>query len=334
LTRLSLDRMVDTLKAAAETSRMRILSLLSRGDLTVSDLTDILGQSQPRVSRHLKLLLEAGLIGRYQEGSWAYFRLSDDENAREFVAELIGRIDAHDGAIGRDLERLASVKRRHQEKASSYFDANAAGWDQLRALHAPDAAVEAALTQAIGNQPFQAMLDLGTGTGRMLELFAPLYRRGVGVDMSREMLAVARANLERADVANAQVRQGDLLALPFERDSFDLVTIHQVLHYLHEPALAIREAARVLRHAGRLAIVDFAPHALEFLRDDHAHLRLGFSDRQIVDWMQDAGLEHVETRTFAPAAGQPAGLTVKLWLGRDRRLLIAEPSRTSVTETA
>jgi ubiquinone/menaquinone biosynthesis C-methylase UbiE/DNA-binding transcriptional ArsR family regulator len=334
LTRLSLDRMVDTLKAAAETSRLRILALLSRGDLTVSDLTDILGQSQPRVSRHLKLLLEAGLIGRYQEGSWAYFRLSDDENAREFVAGLVARVDWQDGAIGRDLERLASVKRRLQNKASSYFDANAASWDQLRALHAPDDAVEAALMDAIGDRPFQTMLDLGTGTGRMLELFAPLYRRGVGIDMSREMLAVARANLDRAGVANAQVRQGDLLALPFERDSFDLVTIHQVLHYLHEPALAIREAARVLRHAGRLAIVDFAPHSLEFLRDEQAHLRLGFSDRQIVDWMQDAGLEHVETRSFAPAPDKKDGLTVKMWLGRDRRLLIADPTTNRVSETA
>jgi len=333
VTKLSLDRMVDTLKAAAETSRLRILALLSRGDLTVSDLTDIMGQSQPRVSRHLKLLLEAGLIGRYQEGSWAYFRLSDDESARDFVGGLIARIDEQDGAIGRDLERLTSVKRRHQEKASSYFDANAESWDQLRALHAPDTAVEAALREAIGNQPFQAMLDLGTGTGRMLELFAPLYRRGVGIDLSREMLAVARANLDRAGIATAQVRQGDLLALPFERDSFDLVTVHQVLHYLHEPALAIREAARVLRHAGRLAIVDFAPHSLEFLRDEYAHLRLGFADRQIVEWMQEAGLEHVETRTFAPDTGKAAGLTVKMWLCRDRRLLIAEPSRTSVSET-
>jgi ubiquinone/menaquinone biosynthesis C-methylase UbiE len=308
-------------------------SLLSRGDLTVSDLTDIFGQSQPRVSRHLKLLLEAGLIGRYQEGSWAYFRLSDDENARDFVNGLVARVDVLDGATGRDLERLASVKRRHQEKASSYFDANAASWDQLRALHAPDTAVEAALKDAIGERPFQTMLDLGTGTGRMLELFSPLYRRGVGIDLSREMLAVARANLDRAGIANAQVRQGDLLALPFERDSFDLVTIHQVLHYLHEPAQAIREAARVLRHAGRLIIVDFAPHALEFLRDEQAHLRLGFSDRQIVEWMHEAGLEHVETRSFAPDAGKASGLTVKMWLAQDRRLLIAEPSRTNLTET-
>jgi ArsR family transcriptional regulator len=169
------------------------------------------------------------------------------------------------------------------------------------------------------------MLDLGTGTGRLLELFAPLYRRGVGLDMSREMLAVARANLDEAGVANAQVRLGDIYAPPVERDAFDLVTIHQVLHYLDDPALAIREAARLLRPSGRLLIVDFAPHTLETLRDEHAHQRLGFSDRQIAEWLNEAGVDLEETRDFAPAAAE-GGLTIKLWMGRDRRLLVAEPA--------
>jgi ubiquinone/menaquinone biosynthesis C-methylase UbiE len=325
--RLNLNRMVDTLKAAAETSRLRILVLLSRGDLTVSDLTVILNQSQPRVSRHLKLLLEAGLIGRYQEGSWAFFRLSDVEAAREFALGLVSRVETSDPLIERDLERLTSVKRKNRERAAEYFSANAAQWDQLRALHVPDDAVEAALQTFVGKQPFQAMLDLGTGTGRLLEIFAPLYRRGVGMDMSREMLAVARANLDRAGVAHAQVRQGDIYAPPFERDSFDLVTIHQVLHYLDDPALAIREAARLLRPSGRLVIVDFASHGLEFLREDHAHMRLGFSDRQIADWLAESGLDLEASEEFEPRGGGEDRLTVKLWLARDRRLLIAEPAR-------
>jgi ubiquinone/menaquinone biosynthesis C-methylase UbiE len=332
--KLNLNRMVDTLKAAAETSRLRILVLLSRGDLTVSDLTVILNQSQPRVSRHLKLLLEAGLIGRYQEGSWAFFRLSDVEAAREFALGLVSRVETTDPLIERDLERLASVKRKNRERAAEYFSANAAQWDQLRALHVPDDAVEAALQAFVGKQPFQAMLDLGTGTGRLLEIFAPLYRRGVGIDMSREMLSVARANLDKAGVAHAQVRQGDIYALPVDRDAFDLVTIHQVLHYLDNPGVAIAEAARTLRPSGRLVIVDFAAHDLEFLREEQAHVRLGFSDRQIADWLKEAGLEQVETVAFKPAGQQ--GLTVKLWAGRDRRILLAQPGaeRRHVTETA
>src|SRR3954447_24218087 len=311
---VSLDTMVDTLKAAAESSRLRILALLSRGDLTVSDLTEILSQSQPRVSRHLKLLLEAGLIGRYQEGSWAFFRLSDTDSARDFVMGLVSGIRGADPQVERDLERLASVKRKRQDRAAEYFSENAASWDHIRSLHVPDRAVEAALLKLVGKRPFQSMLDLGTGTGRLLEIFSPLYRRGVGIDMSREMLTVARANLDKAGIANAQVRQGDIFAPPVERDAFDLVTIHQVLHYLDDPARAIREAARLLRPSGRLVIVDFAPHSLEFLRADHAHVRLGFSDRQISEWFAEAGLDLEDAQEFEPRGGNEARLTVKLWL--------------------
>lgn len=331
---VTLDAMVDTLKAAAESSRLRILALLSRGDLTVSDLTDILNQSQPRVSRHLKLLLEAGLIGRYQEGSWAFFRLADSEAPREFVAGVVSRLADSDPQIERDLERLAGVKRRRQERAAQYFSTNAASWDEIRSLHAPDGAVETAIRKLVGKKPFQSMLDLGTGTGRLLEILSPLYRRGVGIDMSREMLAVARANLDRAGVHNAQVRQGDIYAPPVERDAFDLVTIHQVLHYLDDPQAAIREAARTLRPSGRLIIVDFAAHALEFLRAEHAHVRLGFTDRQIAEWFADAGLDLEETLEFEPRGSAAQGLTVKLWLGRDRRLLIAEQPSDFARETA
>lgn len=317
----SLAMMVDTMKASAESSRLRILLLLARGDLTVTDLTDILGQSQPRVSRHLKLLMEAQLVERYQEGSWAFFRLADLDASRDFINGVIGRIDLADPVVERDLERLAGVKRRRAERAADYFRANAASWDEIRSLHVPDRAVEEALTELVGERPFQSMLDLGTGTGRLLELFAPLYRRGVGIDLSREMLTVARTNLDKAGISHAQVRQGDLFAPPVERDSFDLITMHQVLHYLDEPGLAIREAARLLRPSGRLVIVDFAPHALEFLREEHAHVRLGFSDQQIGGWLTEAGLDYEATRSFAPADGE--GLTVKLWLARDRRVLIA-----------
>ncbi len=332
--RIRLDVMVDILKAAAEPSRLRILVLLSYADLTVSDLTEILNQSQPRVSRHLKLLLEADLIARYQEGSWAFFRLSDAEAAREFIDGVVGRVDRADPVAGRDLERLEAIKRRRQERAAEYFRKNAASWDQIRSLHVADTAVEAGLRALVGEKSFQSMVDLGTGTGRLLELFSPLYRRGVGVDLSREMLAVARANLERAGVAHAQVRQGDIYAPPVERDAHDLVTIHQVLHYLEDPAAAIREAARLLRPGGRLVIVDFAPHNLDFLRDEHAHLRLGFADRQIAEWLSEAELDLEATRSFAPENGGEGGLTVKVWLAQDRRIAMASEQISAHKELA
>lgn len=329
---LNLDLMVDTLKAAAEPSRLRILALLSRGDLTVSDLTSILGQSQPRVSRHLKLLFEASLINRYQEGSWAYFRLAESLIVGDIARSLLDRLDCSDPLLERDLERLSSVKLQRRERAAAYFSANASSWDAIRSLHVPDGAVEEALTKIVGTRPFQAMLDVGTGTGRLLELFGPLYVRGVGIDINRDMLTIARSNLEKSGVANAQVRQGDVYSLPVDKESFDLVTVHQVLHFLDNPAEAIREAARALRPSGRMLIVDFAPHELEFLRDRHAHLRLGFNDGQIKDWLTEAGLTLEESMELQPKDKDK--LTVKLWLARDPRLLIADPVSTSrITES-
>jgi ArsR family transcriptional regulator len=323
---LTLDTLVDALKAVAEPSRLRILNLLKRGDLTVTDITSVLGQSQPRVSRHLKLLHEAGLISRYQEGSWAYFRTEDATKTGHLGAALAARLNDGDTILARDLERLLQVKLARQEKAKDYFAASAAEWDHIRSLHAPDTTVEALLLKIIGNGKFPAMLDLGTGTGRLLELFAPNYRRGIGIDMSRDMLAVARANLEKAGIAHAQVRQGDILNLPVERDHFDLVTVHQVLHFLDEPLAALREARRALCAGGRLVIVDFASHGIEALREQHAHVRLGFSDVQMKGWLKDCGLSKFDVHEIGPeGAGQ---LTVKIWTASDPRVLVSAAAAT------
>ncbi|MCD2181747.1 metalloregulator ArsR/SmtB family transcription factor [Rhizobium sp. TRM96647] len=324
---MGLDDIVEVLKTAGESTRLRLLALLSRGDLTVTDLTDILGQSQPRISRHLKLLAEAALIERYQEGAWAYFRLAHDGAAVALARLLLERTDAADPVFKRDAERLDVLKRARAEKAQAYFSRNAAEWDELRRLHVSEAEVEAALLELIGEEPVEAFLDLGTGTGRILQLFEGLYRRGVGVDASRDMLAVARANLDRAGITKASIRHGDIFNLPLERDEFDVVTIHQVLHFLDEPSSAIAEAARMLKPAGRLVIIDLAPHGLEHLRDEHAHLRLGFSHQQMQEWLEQAGLSPEQAIDLRPAGAGPDALTVTIWLARDQRVAAdhAEP---------
>lgn len=325
---LNVERMSELFKAIGEPTRLRILVLLGRGDLTVSDLTQVLNQSQPRVSRHLKLLTEAGVVSRYQEGSWAWFRLADLGVERTLTEAALQHIDMDVHAIHRDIERLESVRRDRQSKAANYFAQNAADWDALRSLHAPDEAIEAAMLQSISGRRIDAMLDLGTGTGRLLELFAPVYQSAVGIDMSREMLAVARAKLESAKITKASIRQGDVSAPPVERGRFDLVTIHQVLHYSDEPQVVLNEAARALRAGGTLLLVDFASHDLEFLRDKHAHQRLGFSDEQIISWFKDAGLSFERVEQFSsvtPSAGSE--LTVKLWVARDPRILMAGNDR-------
>lgn len=323
---LHIDAMAELLKAVGEPTRLRILALLSRGDLTVTDMTAVLGQSQPRVSRHLKLLGEAGLVTRYQEGSWAWFRLAEAGVARTLADVVVDRLDLSRNGLNRDMERLSSLRQERQARAAEYFARNAASWDALRGLHVPDEAVEDAMLAAIGTRRVDAMLDLGTGTGRMLELFAPLYRSGLGIDLSREMLSVARAKLEAAGITHAAIRQGDVSAPPVESGRYDLVTVHQVLHYLDEPQMVIAEAARALRPEGTLLIVDFAPHGLEHLRDSHAHARLGFSDEQIGQWCAEAGLRMAAVESFGAHARQGApGLTVKLWVARDPRVLMAAP---------
>jgi len=322
---LSFQALTDTLKAAGEATRLRILALLSETELTVSDLTEILRQSQPRLSRHLRLLAEAGLVERFREGSWAFFRLGERGSAPAIAHNLIARLDPADPVIARDRERLAAVRSARAAAAQNYFRRHAAEWDRIRELHVADAAVEQEVHAALSDKPIRSLLDLGTGTGRMLELFAPEIERGIGLDLSRDMLALARARLDRSGLKNCSVRHGDIYDLALLRDEFDAVIIHQVLHFLDDGARAIREAARVLGPGGRLLVVDFAPHDLEFLREQHAHRRLGFASETVKQWLEAAGLEPLRQRTLPP--GPEGKIAVSLWLARDPRILLAAPAR-------
>jgi len=310
---------VALLRAAGEPTRLRLLLLLAETDLTVSGLTEILGQSQPRISRHLKLLTEAGLLERYQEGAWAYYRLTDQGLGNRLVQAFKTVIVSNDLDVARDRERLGDLREKRSLEAASYFSRNASEWDRIRSLHVDEANVESAMLDMVGNdEPVEAMLDLGTGTGRILELFSDRYGRAVGVDASRDMLSLARTRLDEAALPRVQTRQGDLLTLSVPEASFDLVTIHQVLHFLDEPALAIREAAKAMKPSGRLLIVDFAPHQLEFLRQEHAHRRMGFSKEQMAEWFMTAQLELEAVRDLpSKQNGQTEDtLTVSLWLAR------------------
>jgi ArsR family transcriptional regulator len=305
------------LRAAGEATRLRILALLSAGELNVKDLTQILGQSQPRISRHLKLMAEAGLIKRFREGSWVFFRLADSGAEGVLARAIVASLDPADLTLARDRARASAVEQARAEAAQAYFKAHASEWDQIRALHVAEKEVEAAMDAALGPGPFMLLVDLGTGTGRTLELFAPRADRALGFDLNHAMLAYARMKLERAGLPHAQVRHADLYNVPLPDGAADAVVLHQVLHYLDEPAKAIAEAARVLRPGGRLLIADFLPHDLEFLREEHAHRRLGFERGQMTEWLARAHLD-AELYRELPASGRSSGdkLTVALWLGR------------------
>jgi ArsR family transcriptional regulator len=336
---LPLPALLDVLWALDEETRLRIAALLQHGELTVSDLTDILGMSQPRVSRHLNLLAEAGVVDKHREGTWAFFDLVTTGPIGHLVQGVLALTDASDSVLAADLDRLTIVRSRRAAAAQEYFARIAPRWDEERSLHASDATVEQAILETIGTTKYKSVLDVGTGTGRMLQLLAKDATRAVGFDSSHSMLAVARANLERAEIRGVDLRQGDIYTPPLANDSFDLIVIHQVLHFLDDPARAVREISRLLTPGGRMLVVDFAPHGLEFLRSDHAHLRLGFRADSVETWLEQSGLEVAHVRTIEPPVDgteMPEGerLTVSLWLGRDRRNADLQTVTTAAHEQA
>ncbi|MDX2235872.1 MAG: metalloregulator ArsR/SmtB family transcription factor [Hyphomonadaceae bacterium] len=318
--RASAARVVSALRGAGEQTRLRALALLARGELAVGELAQALAQSQPRISRHLRLLTESGLVERIPEGAWVFYRLAAPGTPeRSLVDNVVGMLDLSQPELQHDAGRLADIRRAREDQAAAYFAANADDWARLRGLHLPDADIEAAMQQAAGPGPFGFMVDVGVGQGRMLEVFADRVERAEGFDTSRQMLAIARAAVAGLPEGRATVRYGDVYEPPIAAGVADLVTIHQVLHFLPDPGRAVMQAARLLKEGGRLVIADFAPHGLEFLREKHAHRRLGFSDAEMAQWCAAAGIPRLRETTLAGAEG---GLVVKIWAG-DRALVEA-----------
>jgi ArsR family transcriptional regulator len=305
------DQAIEILRAAGEPSRLRILALLARGELAVMELSHILDQSQPRVSRHLKLLSEAGLAERFPDGAWVFYRLTGEGAPRGAAQAVLGLIDPADPVLARDAERLSEVQASRSEDAAAYFARNAARWDEIRSLYVDEAEVEAALLNAAGPGPFERLIDLGSGSGRMLTLFGGLARSAIGLDLSQQMLNIARAQTAKAGLTQCELRHGDIFATRLPDGHADLVVVHQVLHYLTDPAAAVTEAARLVAPGGRLVIADFAPHRLEFLREQHQHRRLGFSDEEMKRWLKGAGLSSIGRIALAPHKAE--GLTVHVW---------------------
>ena len=305
-----MESLLSALRAAGEPTRLRILAILALGELTVSELTQVLLQSQPRISRHLKLLADAGLIVRHPEGSWMFYRLDESAQLGDLMAEIIASLPQGDHELQRDRERLAEVRAERAARAQAYFAANAAQWDSLRANHIPETAIEERMGELIGGRDIDLLVDLGTGTGRMLEIFGTRASRAVGFDISPDMLTIARAKLDELAAENCQVRQGDCANVPLEDNVADIVILHQVLHFLDDPQRALNEAARITRPGGCVLIADFGPHEMEDLRHEHAHRRLGFADEEMNHMLRVAGLVAAAGGTLT---AQNTPLTVAMW---------------------
>lgn len=298
----------------ADPTRLRIVALLRTMELAIGELATVLEQSQPRVSRHVRILVDAGLVVRQREGGWVFLRLASGDA----VDALLALLDRWPGTAdelaitSRDRAGLEAVREERAAAARRYFADHAAEWDAIRARHVAEAEVEAALLRLIKDRPLGHLLDVGTGTGRMAEIFAPLAREITALDRSPEMLRIARAKLADRGIA-VDLVQGDFAALPLAPQSVDTIVMHQVLHFAHEPVRAIAEAARVLRPGGQLLIVDFAPHDQEDLRSRAAHARLGFADAQMRSWLVQSGLDLEQVQSLA---GDP--LTITIWLAQRR----------------
>ena len=313
---LSFDETLSALRAASERTRLRLLIILQKSELTVSELTRILGQSAPRVSRHLKVLFDNHLIERNQEGTWVFYRVVDRGPALPVVRALVDLVPTAEFDIQKDMERLEMVQLENREVATAYFERNAKKWDEICQRYVPETKIENVLLEMLDGRNIENLLDVGTGTGRMLEVLGGSVTRGLGIDLNPEMLAVARMNLRRSGLRHCQVRQGDLYNLKVENRTVDLVVLHQVLHFLDDPAAAIRESVRTLVPGGVMIIVDFSPHKHEFLRTEHTHRRLGFSDKEIITWLADSGASLKASRRLDVKEPETPGenLTVSIWM--------------------
>ncbi len=305
-----MDQLLIILRALADPSRVRILLLVRRMELSVGELAAVLAQSQPRVSRHVRILADAGLVRRAKEGAWVFVRLGPAASC-DPVLMAFDALAADAGAA--DQAQLALVRAERAAAADAWFASRAADWDRERGRHLSQSVVEAAIIAALDGTRLGDLVDVGTGTGRMIELLGPLADSALGIDRSPEMLRLARGRIEGSGLRHAEVRHGDMYALPRADRSVDTVVLHQVLHFADDPAAVIGEAARVLAPGGRLLIVDFMAHRREELRVQQRHVRLGFGDEQVLGWLGDAEL----SARVAARLPAPDDLGVTLWLGVD-----------------
>jgi ubiquinone/menaquinone biosynthesis C-methylase UbiE/DNA-binding transcriptional ArsR family regulator len=323
-----MEQLLTSLRAAAEPTRLRLLALAGRGAFCVSEFTEILGQSQPRLSRHLKLLCDCGLLDRVREGSNVWFALPHGEPGT-LPRDLVSRLPEDDPILEADRRQAARVLAERARVASESFRRQGADWDEMRALDLPAHAVEEALLALVPENGAGRLLDIGTGTGRVLELLAPRVSQGIGVDASKAMLALARSRLARAGLSHCSVRLADMYRLPLAEASFDLAVMQMVLHYAEDPPGALAEAARVLRPGGRLIVIDLAHHDRNDLVTKLAHRWPGFSDAAMRALLEDAGMQ--QGKSLPIDIVSPPPLTVRIWLAsRATDVAVAQPRELAV----
>ena len=285
------------LEALGDENRLRILTLLERSELTVSELVSVVQLPQSTVSRHLKVLAEDGWVLGRQDGTTRHYRMATElaDDAVELWRVARGSLESA-AWIADDAERAESVLTARRERALAFFSESAANWDSLRdEMFGHDARL-AVLFGLL--DPRWVVGDLGTGTGTLTEMVAPFVRRVIAVDRSPEMLAAAGVRL--AERGNVDIREGELEALPIEDGELDLAVLMLVLHFAVEPGMVLAEAARTLKPGGRLVVLDMRAHGHVEYRETMGHLWPGFTEEAMREWVEAVGLETYRHVRLAP----------------------------------
>jgi len=278
----SFDNLLPRLRAVAEPTRLRLVAVLARGEFSVSELTEILGQSQPRISRHLKLLDDCGLLERFREQHWMYYRVAGDTEGGRLARLLLDQLDTGDPALAGDFERMGRVLEvRAGRGMTGEGDAGAAESCDLVPLIAAE----------LGKQGQDALLYFGIAPDEVLAGLGSRARRAVGMNPSRMVVQRARARLHSAGLNHCVLQRGELAALPHPPHSFDVVVVDRVLAAADRPVDALREAARVLRPTGRLFVIENF-ESLDLRTPDSNPLEL------LRAWLADAGLACDRLRPF------------------------------------
>jgi len=279
--------MLDFYKALADPTRLRLIAILDRGEFTVQELVEILAMGQSRVSRHLKILLEAGILMVKREGTWAYYRLAIASSPLSQQLPLLRESFAGQDQVGRDVQAAAGVLAHRRRRSQAFFDRHAHQWDHLVRELLPTPDYREQLLAAV--PPCETLVEVGVGTGSLLEPLSRRARAVIGVDHSPAMLQAARDALRVATLVNVDLRLGEMEHLPLESSVADVVLLNMVLHHAASPEAVIDEMARVLRPGGRLLVVDLLRHQSEWVREKLADQWLGFTCDEVCDWSRRAG---------------------------------------------
>ena len=301
--------MIDTFKALADPCRARLTAVLLSGEFTVQELTRIMGMGQSRVSRHLKILTEAGVLSVKRQGTWSYYRAGEESTFFSGIRPAFERELSSLPERCRDLAAVSKVLEERRRRSQEFFDCHARQWDDLARTLLPVPEYRQRLLQLVPEGA--SVLEIGIGTGGLLTELTSRASRVIGVDHSPAMLEEARRRLNDRGIGGIELRLGEMSHLPLSDASVGCVVANMVLHHAADPPAVLAEIRRVLAPGGTLLLADLARHERESAREQLADQWLGFEDNELTEWLRRAGFTIINIDKVAADAGEEAVLLVR-----------------------